>query len=93
MKYPIDTVRTRVHIQPVLHLVDFFEESTEYDRHWKLPFNSLSLCVRENPRDPSWIELPENRQKAPHHPLQQPQRRLAKPLNRPAQQRGLHPQR
>ena len=59
MKYPVDTVRTRVHIQPVLHLVDFFEESTEYDRHWKLPFNSLSLCVRENPRDPSWIELPE----------------------------------
>ncbi|MBQ6597526.1 MAG: glycosyltransferase, partial [Lentisphaeria bacterium] len=59
MKYPIDTVRTRVHIQPVLHLVDFFEESTEYDRHCKLPFNSLSLCVRENPRDPSWIELPE----------------------------------
>ncbi len=32
---------------------------------------------------------PENRQKAPHHPLQQPQRRLAKPLSKPLQQRGL----
>ncbi|EMZ86026.1 phage tail fiber domain protein [Escherichia coli p0305293.1] len=29
----------------------------------------------------------------PHRLLQQPQRRLAKPLNRPAQQRGLLPQR
>lgn len=36
---------------------------------------------------------PENRQKVPHRLLQQPQRRLAKPLNRPAQQRGLLPQR
>ena len=30
-----------------------------YERSWKLPFNSLSLCVRENPADPSWVELPE----------------------------------
>ncbi|RZW46003.1 hypothetical protein EXX79_20615, partial [Escherichia coli] len=36
---------------------------------------------------------PENRQKVLHRLLQQPQRRLAKPLNRPAQQRVLLPQR
>ena len=59
MKCPGTFIRSQVNIQPVFRLVDFFSESTEYERNWKLPFNSLSLCVRENPHDPSWIELPE----------------------------------
>lgn len=46
-----------VAVQPTFRLVALLEESTEYDRHWTLPFHSLALCVRENPRDPSWVEL------------------------------------
>ena len=60
MKCSSTTIRSQVNIQPVFRLVDFFSESTEYERNWKLPFNSLSLCVRENPHDPSWVELLEN---------------------------------
>ena len=59
MKNSQNVVRSQVNIQPVFRLVDFFEESVEYERSWQLPFNSLALCVRENPNDPSWIELPE----------------------------------
>ena len=59
MKCPGTFIRSQVNIQPVFRLVDFFSESTEYERNWKLPFNSLCLCARENPHDPSWVELPE----------------------------------
>ena len=52
-------IRSKVNIEPIFRLVDLFEESTEYERNWKLPFNSLCLCVQENPADPSWVELPE----------------------------------
>ena len=61
MKYPIDTVYTPVNVQPVFHLVELFEETIEYVKNWRLPFNSLSLCVREAPSDPSWIDLPEKK--------------------------------
>ena len=63
MKYPKNFLRTQVSVQPVLRLVDIFEESTEYERSWRLPFNSLSLCVAEDPEDPSWVELPEKKQR------------------------------
>lgn len=53
------TNRTSVNFQPKFTLVDLFEESTEYVRLWNLPFNCFSLCVREDPADPSWVELPE----------------------------------
>ena len=46
-----------VAVHPTFRLVALLEESVEYDRHWTLPFHSLALCVRENPRDPSWVEL------------------------------------
>ena len=59
MKNSQNVVRSQVNIQPVFRLVDFFEETTEYERNWQLPFNSLALCVRDDPEDPSWIELPE----------------------------------
>lgn len=59
MKEALKMIRFPVNLQPVLRLVDCFEESTEYERNWRLPFNSLSLCVREDPDDPSWVELPE----------------------------------
>ena len=59
MKYAKTVVRTPVNLQPVFRLVDLFSESIEYERSWKLPFNSLSLCAAENPDDPSWIDLPE----------------------------------
>ena len=44
--------------QPELRLVAMFEESAAYDRYWTLPFHALSLCVRDDPADPSWAELP-----------------------------------
>ena len=44
-------------MQPSFRLVALLEESIEYDRHWTLPFHSLALCTKENPRDPSWFEL------------------------------------
>lgn len=50
---------TNVSIQPTFRLVALFEESTEYDRLWRLPFHSLSLCAHDNPADPSWVDLPE----------------------------------
>ena len=53
--------RTQVNIQPVLHLVDLFEESTEYERFFRLPFNALILCVEEDPEDPSWVDLSEKK--------------------------------
>ncbi|MBQ6248472.1 MAG: helix-turn-helix transcriptional regulator [Kiritimatiellae bacterium] len=52
-------VATNVAPQPVFRLVDLFEESTEYERLWRLPFHSLALCVRDDPGDPSWVELLE----------------------------------
>lgn len=51
----------------------------------RLPVLRQQVPGRPQPVPPP----PENRQKAPHHPLQQPQRRLAKPLSKPLQQRGL----
>ena len=45
-------VATNVAPQPVFRLVDLFEESTEYERLWRLPFHSLALCVRDDPGDP-----------------------------------------
>ena len=52
-------IATNVAPQPVFRLVDLFEESTDYERLWRLPFHSLALCVRDDPDDPSWVELPE----------------------------------
>lgn len=46
-------------MQPSFRLVALLEETIEYDRFWTLPFHALSLCVSENPRDPSWVELQE----------------------------------
>ena len=48
---------------PVFRLVALLEESIEYDRGWTLPFHSLALCVRENPRDPSWVQLTDTGQR------------------------------
>lgn len=47
-------------MQPSFRLVALLEESIEYDRHWTLPFHSLALCTKENPRDPSWFELKDS---------------------------------
>ncbi|NGA78311.1 terminase small subunit [Escherichia coli] len=55
----------------------------------RLPVPRQQVPGRPQPVPPP----PENRQKVLHRLLQQPQRRLAKPLYRPAQQRGLLPQR
>ena len=55
---------------PVFRLVALFEESTEYDRLWRLPFHSLSLCVRDDPTDASWVELPETGERFTHVPGQ-----------------------
>ncbi len=52
-------IATNVAPQPIFRLVDLFEESTEYERLWRLPFHSLALCVRDDSSDPSWVELPE----------------------------------
>lgn len=57
MRSPSYSSRTPVNIQPSLHLVDLFEESVSYDRFWRLPFNALSLCVKEDPEDPSFVEV------------------------------------
>ncbi len=58
----------------------------------KLPLHHRPVRRQLKRRRPQPVPPPpENRQKAPHRPLQQPQRRLAKPLNRPLQQRGLLP--
>lgn len=53
--------RTQTAGQPVLRLVDLFEESTEYERVWCLPFNSLCFVAGENSSDPSWVDLPEQK--------------------------------
>ena len=45
--------------QPVFRLVDLFLERTSYTRRWNLPFDMCSLCLEEDPSDPSWAELPE----------------------------------
>ena len=65
-----DTVKTNVAVQPVFRLVALFEESIEYDRLWRLPFHSLVLCMRDNPDDPSWVELPEMGERWPLVPGQ-----------------------
>ena len=67
MKYSTKIIRTPVNVQPVFHLVDLFEEAIEYERNYRLPFNSICFCDRENPEDPSWIELLE---KGTRHPFQ-----------------------
>ena len=54
-----DSVHTNVAVQPAFRLVALFEESTEYDRLWRLPFHSISLCAGDDPADLSWVELPE----------------------------------
>lgn len=61
MKYAYYAVRTPVNVSCVFHLVDLFEESTRYEQDWKLPFDLISLCIREDASDPSWIELPEKK--------------------------------
>ena len=63
-------IATNVAPQPVFRLVDLFEESTEYERLWRLPFHSLFLCVRDDPADASWVELPETGERFPHVPGQ-----------------------
>ncbi len=55
------------------------QQQTQKQRLPHLPAPRQQMPGRPQPVPP----LPESRQKAPHHPLQQPQRRLAKPLNRP----------
>ena len=49
MTYHHKFIRSNVFIQPVLRLVDVFEESIAYERSWKLPFNALSFCLLEDP--------------------------------------------
>ena len=44
---------------PTFRLVALLDEAIEYEKDWTLPFHSLALCVRENPRDPSWAETAE----------------------------------
>lgn len=61
MTYPPGILRNRAAVQPVLRLVDLFEESIEYERSWCLPFNSLCFVARENASDPSWVKLPEQK--------------------------------
>ena len=56
---------TNVAIQPTFRLVALFEESIEYDRLWCLPFHSLALCARDNPADPSWVDLPGTGERLP----------------------------
>ena len=63
-------IKTNVAPQPVFRLVALFEESIEYDRLWRLPFHSLFLCVRDDPADASWVELPETGERFPHVPGQ-----------------------
>lgn len=63
MSNPQTFFRSNVSIQPSLRLVDLFEESTEYERNWRLPFNSLSLTLQDDPADPSWVELPEEKKR------------------------------
>ena len=55
--------RTPTASQGVLRLVDLFTESTEYERFWCLPFNSLSFTAEENDSDPSWVDLPEEKKR------------------------------
>lgn len=43
--------------QPSFRLVALMEESISYDRHWVFPFHHFSLCVRDDPSDPSWVEV------------------------------------
>ena len=52
--------------QPVFRLGDLFLERTSYTRRWNLPFDMCSLCLEEDPSDPSWVELPETGE---HHEL------------------------
>ena len=54
-------LRTQTTGQPVLRLVDLFEESTEYKRSWYLPFNSLCFVAAEDSADLSWVDLPEQK--------------------------------
>ncbi len=65
------------------------QQQTQKQRLHHLPAPRQQVPGRPQPVPP----LPESRQKVPHRLLQQPQRRLAKLLNRPAQQRVLLPQR
>lgn len=61
MIYLPQMIRSDVSIQPVLNLIEIFQETTAYERSWSLPFNSLALCAKENPSDPSWCELTEKK--------------------------------
>ncbi|MBR2374404.1 MAG: helix-turn-helix transcriptional regulator [Lentisphaeria bacterium] len=63
MKYFKNLLRSQISLQPAFRLVDLFEESVAYERLWRLPFNSLSLCIEEDPNDPSWVELPEKKRR------------------------------
>lgn len=56
-------LRTPVAGQPVLRMVELFEEVTEYERSWKLPFNAVALCAVQDPEDPSWIDLTEQKRR------------------------------
>lgn len=59
MKFVQNTVRISVNVQPSLRLVDIFEERVNYCKSWKLPFNMISLCLADDPENPSWVEIPE----------------------------------
>lgn len=67
MIFPPQFFRTQVSFQPILNMVDIFQESTDYERSWLLPFNSLALCVQDDPVDPSWCELPEKKFRQFYH--------------------------
>lgn len=58
-------IKTSVVAQPSFRLVALFEESTAYDRLWRLPFHSLALCTHDDPNNPSWVELPETGEHLP----------------------------
>ena len=59
MKNSPVSIRTSVNFQPRFQLVDLFEEQVGHCKRWQLPFNMISLCLADDPQDPSWVELPE----------------------------------
>lgn len=52
-------IRSVPYFQPSFRLVDLFEERIDSRRSWNLPFNLITLCQEEDPRNPSFVELPE----------------------------------
>lgn len=45
-----------LNIQPHFSFVEVFRESTAYCRIYKLPFDMISICTREDPQNPSFAE-------------------------------------